>query len=431
MPFCEGGCVGYPQFVTPPVDVSQVITNPPLPPSTPTPSRMLLLSSVPTDVSESTVRRELEVFGDVRAVQMEKVRDGIVTVHFYDLRHAEEAMVEIREQHMQQQSRLRKHFDALLTQNSAYEVKNLVVPLPPPARGLIAGRAVWAQFMIPAMAGVPDGQNQGTLVIFNLDSEVQELDLMVLFSVKHEIDLEEEREREYVSFVGLNLMGLFPHISYAISPWPVKELRETPLKRHQRFVEFYDVRDAAKAIMEMNGKDIHGKHAVIAFSRPGGHSKRFLKSTHKTINSFHSTANYSTRNPRSSPPHPPPPPPLPRKISGYSTRESSTFSKGNPNENGGTKNKNNGVVQASIATLSTGNRIEETNNRSCKKFSKKNCNGNTTKQQPWKGRQRNNFDSHFLINDDAIMESNCRDSRTTVMIKNIPNKYRYMLCGPF
>jgi hypothetical protein len=44
--------------------------------------------------------------------------------------------------------------------------------------------------------------------------------------------------------------------------------------------------------------------------------------------------------------------------------------------------------------------------------------------RPWKGRQAKKFDSRFLINEDAILEPNCRDSRTTVMIKNIPNKYR-------
>ncbi|KAA8533239.1 hypothetical protein F0562_033228 [Nyssa sinensis] len=419
VPFSEGGGVGYHRFGSSPAYVSPDRTNPPLPPPLPppstTPSRTLLLSSVPTDVSESTVRRELEVFGDVRAVQMERMRDGIVTVHFYDLRHAQEALLEIREQHMQQQSRLRKHFDALLTKNSAYEVNNLVVPLPPPARGLIAGRAVWAQFMIPAMNGVPDGHNQGTLVIFNLDPDVSAGSLKEIFEA----------------------FG------------PVKELRETPLKRQQRFVEFYDVKDAAKALKEMNGKEIHGKHAVIEFSRPGGHSRRFSKATHNTINSFHSTANYSTKNSRC----PPPPPPLPHKISGHHSptsvppRGSHTqnqfstkklgFSKGNVNGSGGV----NGAVQTSMASLSLsggiGNGIEETNSRAPKKNLKKNRNStsklqppqltNSSSKPPWKGRQAKNFDPRFLINEDAIMETNCRDSRTTVMIKNIPNKYSQKL----
>lgn len=175
MPFCDA-VLGYPQFPAPPAYVRPAGADPPLPPSLPppsmTPSRTLLLSSVPTDVSESTVRRELEVFGDVRAVQMERVRDGIVTVHFYDLRHAQAALVEIQDQHMQQQCRLRKHFDAVLTHNSLYEPANFTVPLPPPARGQISGRAIWAQFMIPVTVGYPEGYNQGTLVLFNVDSQV-------------------------------------------------------------------------------------------------------------------------------------------------------------------------------------------------------------------------------------------------------------------
>uniref|UniRef100_A0A5B7C6H2 RRM domain-containing protein n=1 Tax=Davidia involucrata TaxID=16924 RepID=A0A5B7C6H2_DAVIN len=402
VPFSEGGGVGYPRFASSPAYVSPDRPNPPLPPPLPppsaTPSRTLLLSSVPTGVSESMVRRELEVFGDVRAVQMERMRDGIVTVHFYDLRHAQTAAMEIREQHMQQQSRLRKHFDALLTKNSAYEVNNSAPPLPPPARGLIAGRAVWAQFMIPAITGVPDGHNQGTLVIFNLDPEVSAISLKEIFQA----------------------FG------------PVKELRETPMKRHQRFVEFYDVRDAAKALKEMNGKEIHGKHAVIEFSRPGGYSKRFSKSTQNTINNFHS-------------PPPPPPPPPPHKISGRSPanvrprcsntqNQSSTkklsFSRGNPNGSDG-----NGVVQASMAGI--GNGIEESNSRATKKNLKKSRNTTSKQQQPqlmansggkpWKGRQAKNFDPRFLINEVAILETNCRDSRTTVMIKNIPNKYSQKL----
>lgn len=151
------------------------------------PSRALLLSMVPADVSESTVRRELEVFGDVRAVQMERVRDGIVTVHFYDLRQAQEALVAIQEQHMQQQFRLRRHYDAVFAQNSfgsnlLLPSSQLVLPpLPPPARGLIAGRAVWAQFSVPVASTLPDGNNQGTLVIFNLEPEVNPSYLKQIF----------------------------------------------------------------------------------------------------------------------------------------------------------------------------------------------------------------------------------------------------------
>lgn len=179
LPFCDAAAavgVPYPQFSAPTAYVSQLtLAAPPTAPSSSSPTRSLLLSSVPSElVSESTLRRELEVFGDVRGVQMEKLRDGIVTVHFYDLRHAEMALMAIRKQHMQQQTRLRNYYASLLkTRNSVLEADCYApAPQPPPARGLIAGRAVWAQYIVPAYNAVPDGQNQGTIVVFNLDSEV-------------------------------------------------------------------------------------------------------------------------------------------------------------------------------------------------------------------------------------------------------------------
>ncbi|XP_059655196.1 protein terminal ear1-like [Cornus florida] len=410
MPICDGGGVLYPPFPTPPAHVSPLAVNsPPLPPPSAAPSRTLLLSSVPADVSESTVRRELEVFGDVRAVQMERVRHGIVTVHFYDLRNAQAAMAAIREQHMQQQSRLRRHFDALWAQNSVPETMNFVAPPPPPAaRGLISGRAVWAQFMIPPMAAVPGGLNQGTLVIFNLDPDVSTAYLKEIFQA----------------------FG------------PVKELRETPLKRHQRFVEFYDVRDSAKALEEMNGKEIGGKHVVIEFSRPGGHSKRFSKSTtQNTFHHFNSNPNYPSRNPHCLPPPPPPPPP-PRKLSGhpnvpprcYNSRSQPAVTK-KWSYGKGSKCTINGDVEASMAsvclegTIGNGNEAPKKNSKkstytTAVNKAKKNSSGSS---RALKGRQAKSYDPRFLINEEAIMESNCGDTRTTVMIKNIPNKYSQKL----
>ncbi|KAL2529315.1 protein terminal ear1-like [Forsythia ovata] len=70
--------MGYPQQhfanLPPPVYLSPVeLQSLPvsLPPSSSSLTRTLLLSMIPTNVSESMVRRELEVFSDVRAVQME------------------------------------------------------------------------------------------------------------------------------------------------------------------------------------------------------------------------------------------------------------------------------------------------------------------------------------------------------------------------
>lgn len=187
LPFSDASMVGlglgyhhHPQFTTLPAYFSVV---PPLPPPSAAPTRTLVLSSVPSEASESIIRRELEVFGEVRGVQMERICDGIVTVHFYDLRHAEKALKEIREQHMQQQTRLRNLFTALAAQNTSGCGGDslLASPPPPPARGLIAGRAVWAQFNLPSCNSVPDGHNQGTIVVFNLDPNISTSCLQEIF----------------------------------------------------------------------------------------------------------------------------------------------------------------------------------------------------------------------------------------------------------
>lgn len=150
---------------------------PPMPPPSPTATRALALCPVPGDASESWVRRELEVFGDVRAVQMERARrDGVVTVHFYDLRHAKRALRTIREQHMQRQCRLRDHYGAPPAA-PAEDPCCRGGGAPPPA----GGPALWAQFVIPAVHAIPEGQNQGTIVVFNLDPDVSAASLRELF----------------------------------------------------------------------------------------------------------------------------------------------------------------------------------------------------------------------------------------------------------
>ncbi|CAN6464399.1 unnamed protein product [Victoria cruziana] len=216
-------------------------------------SRSLLLSSVPPGASEGCLLRELELFGPVRGLEMENIEQGLVVVHFYDVRHSQRALAEIQEQHMMQQSRLAQHYTALM------RAGEMVVPPPPPpplpstnhSRGLIGGCAVWAQYSSAPMRvsksagrGLLDAHNQGTLVVFNLDSEVSS--------------------------------SLLQNVFEAFGA--VRELRETPSKRQHRFVEFYDVRDAARALAEMNGREICGKRVKIEFSRPGGQARRLRNS---------------------------------------------------------------------------------------------------------------------------------------------------------
>ncbi|XP_052203331.1 protein MEI2-like 5 isoform X2 [Diospyros lotus] len=78
--------------------------------------------------------------------------------------------------------------------------------------------------------------NQGTLVVFNLDPSVSNDEVHQIFGAYGE----------------------------------VKEIRETPHKRHHKFIEFYDVRAAEAALKALNKSDINGKRIKLEPSRPGG-----------------------------------------------------------------------------------------------------------------------------------------------------------------
>ncbi|XVE83612.1 hypothetical protein DITRI_Ditri16bG0101200 [Diplodiscus trichospermus] len=85
--------------------------------------------------------------------------------------------------------------------------------------------------------------NQGTLVVFNLDPSVSNDDLRQIFGAYGE----------------------------------VKEIRETPHKRHHKFVEFYDVRAAEAALRALNRSDIAGKRIKLEPSRPGGARRNLMQ----------------------------------------------------------------------------------------------------------------------------------------------------------
>ncbi|XP_047315288.1 protein MEI2-like 2 [Impatiens glandulifera] len=84
--------------------------------------------------------------------------------------------------------------------------------------------------------------NQGTLVVFNLDPSVSNDDLLQIFGAYGEI----------------------------------KEIRETPHKRHHKFIEFYDVRAAEAALRSLNRSDIAGKRIKLEPSRPGGARRNLM-----------------------------------------------------------------------------------------------------------------------------------------------------------
>lgn len=54
------------------------------------------------------------------------------------------------------------------------------------------------------------------------------------------------------------------------------QIRETPHKRHHKFIEFYDVRAAEAALRSLNRSDIAGKRIKLEPSRPGGARRKLV-----------------------------------------------------------------------------------------------------------------------------------------------------------
>ncbi|KAL6992320.1 Protein MEI2-like 5 [Sarracenia purpurea var. burkii] len=86
--------------------------------------------------------------------------------------------------------------------------------------------------------------NQGTLVVFNLDPSVSNDDLRQIFGSYGEVK---------------------------------EQIRETPHKRHHKFIEFYDVRAAEAALRSLNRSDIAGKRIKLEPSRPGGARRSLME----------------------------------------------------------------------------------------------------------------------------------------------------------
>ncbi|KAF3449855.1 hypothetical protein FNV43_RR05934 [Rhamnella rubrinervis] len=106
--------------------------------------------------------------------------------------------------------------------------------------------------------------NQGTLVIFNLDPSVSNEDLRQIFGAYGE----------------------------------VKEIRETPHKRHHKFIEFYDVRAAEAALKSLNRSDIAGKRIKLEPSRPGGARRNLMLQLNQE---FEQDETWNLRHPVGSP----------------------------------------------------------------------------------------------------------------------------------
>ncbi|KAM3334624.1 hypothetical protein ACQJBY_029201 [Aegilops geniculata] len=217
-------------------------------------SRAVVLSLLPPHTPELEVARAMAPFGDVRTVDATALAsEGVATVHFFDLRAAENAVTAVREQHMRQQCRL----------SQLYAATTAWPPQPPAwdwqqddCRGLVLGQAVWAHFA--AASTLPDdGANRGSLVVLNSLPDVSLSELRQAFQA-------------YGTHPPPNPSR---HNSPLMPDWclfagPLKDVRESAQRPNHKFVEFFDTRHAARALAELNGRDFFGHRLILEFTRP-------------------------------------------------------------------------------------------------------------------------------------------------------------------
>lgn len=163
------------------------------------PSRTLFVRNINTDVEDTELKTLFEQYGDIRTLYTDCKHQGFVMISYYDIRAARNAMRALQDK---------------------------------PLRN----RMLDIHFCIPKDNPSEKDSNQGTLVIFNLDSSISHDAIRQMFGVYGAI----------------------------------KQIRETPNKHHHKFIEFYDVRSAEAALRALNRSDIGGKKIKLEPSRPGG-----------------------------------------------------------------------------------------------------------------------------------------------------------------
>ncbi|KAM1498691.1 hypothetical protein ACFX1X_021816 [Malus domestica] len=163
------------------------------------PSRTLFVRNINSNIEDSELRTLFEQYGDIHTLYTACKHRGFVMISFYDIRAARNAMKSL--------------------QNKPLRHRKLDI-----------------HYSIPKDNSSEKDVNQGTLVVFNLDSSVSNDELRQIFGVYGEI----------------------------------KEIRETPSRGHHKFIEFYDIRAANAALNALNNSEISGKQIKLEPSCPGG-----------------------------------------------------------------------------------------------------------------------------------------------------------------
>ncbi|KAJ6418002.1 hypothetical protein OIU84_001399 [Salix udensis] len=174
------------------------------------PSRTLFVRNINSNVEDSELKAIFEQYGDIRTLYTACKHRGFVMISYYDIRAARNAM------------------NAL--QNKPLRRRKLDI-----------------HYSIPKENPSEKDLNQGTLVVFNLDSSVSIDEICQIFGVYGEI----------------------------------KEILESPQKHHHKFIEYYDIRDAEAALSALNRSDIAGKQIKVESSLLRGTRSLMQQSEHE------------------------------------------------------------------------------------------------------------------------------------------------------
>ncbi|KAK3183249.1 hypothetical protein Dsin_030535 [Dipteronia sinensis] len=174
------------------------------------PSRTLFVRNINSNVEDVELKALFEQYGEIRTIYTACKHRGFVMVSYYDIRAARNAMRAL--------------------QNKPLRRRKLDI-----------------HYSIPKDNPSEKDTNQGTLVVFNLDSSVSSDELREIFGVYGEI----------------------------------REIRETPHKRNHKFIEFFDVRAAEAALRALHRSDIAGKQIKLEPSRPGGARRSMHQPEHE------------------------------------------------------------------------------------------------------------------------------------------------------
>merc|ERR1711916_338103 len=142
------------------------------------PSRTLFVRNLANDTDPLALQSEFEQFGPVRSIYANCKYRGFVMISFFDIRHAKAAMLVLNGKK-------------------------------------VLGKKMDIHYALPKDNPGERESNQGTLVVFNLDTSMSDDDIRAVFAEHGE----------------------------------VKDIRSTPNKNTHKFVEFFDVRDAERALL--------------------------------------------------------------------------------------------------------------------------------------------------------------------------------------